>query len=330
MVPESVTSVSLADVVRARERLRGEVPHTPLVPIPLEGGALGLKLETLQPIGSFKLRGAGNAILQAAPERVAEGVVTVSAGNMAQGIAWWARRLGVPATAIVPDRAPDAKVQAIRRLGAKVRQVSFDRWWALLARDLPCDEPGLFVHPVADPAVVAGNGTIGLEILEQMPEVETILVPFGGGGLSCGIAVAVHGHRPDVRVIGCEVDTAAPLSAAFRAGGPVRISRRPSFVEGIGGNGVLPEMWPLIQRELAGAAVVSLDEVAAAIRLLAEGVRVVAEGAGAVCLAAALAGQAKGPAVGVVSGGNIDAAVLAEILMGRTPGGPSSERTGAT
>jgi len=320
MATDPLAAVSLRDVMEARERLGAEVLRSPLLPVEFDDGPLWLKLEALQPIGSFKLRGAGNAILAAAPERVTEGLLTVSAGNMAQGVAWWARRLGVRATAIVPDHAPEAKVRAIERLGGRVSRVPFDRWWGYLSGDEAPDGPGLFIHPVADPGVIAGNGTIGLEILEDLPEVETILVPFGGGGLSCGIGVAVHGGRPETRVIGCEVATAAPLAASLRAGTPVAIERQPSFVEGIGGKSLLPAMWELVRRELAGAAVVSLDSIAAAIRLLVQRARIVAEGAGAAGVAAALKGHRGGPTVCVISGGNIDAAVLAEVLSGRTPG----------
>ena len=279
-----------------------------------------LKLENLQPIGSFKLRGAGNALLTADPERLARGVYTASAGNMAQGVAWWARRLGVSCTVVVPDHAPATKLAAVERLGGRTIKVPFDRWWqTLVERSFPGLD-GVFVHPVSDPAVIAGNGTIGLEILEDLPEAEAILVPFGGGGLSCGIAAAVRASRPGLRVYACEVETAAPLAASLRAGSPQAIAHTPSFVDGIGGKAVLTEMWPLVERLLDGSLVVPLAEVAAAVRLLVERTRVVAEGAGATPVAAALRGDGgRGKVVCVVSGGNIDTATLAVILRGEVP-----------
>jgi threonine dehydratase len=312
-------AVSLQDIVAARARLAGAVLRTPLVPLDGTGVSdVWLKLETLQPIGSFKTRGAGNAIL-AAGGAARAGVATVSAGNMAQGVAWWARRLGLPATAVVPAGAPETKLQAIRRLGARVIEVPFDRWWAIIEGKEPAPVAGHFVHPVADAAVIAGNGTIGLEIVEDLPEVDTILVPFGGGGLSCGIAAAVRSTRPSIRVIGCEVETAAPLAASLSAGAPRSVPWTRSFVEGIGGKSLLPAMWPLVRELLAGAAVSSVASIAAAIRLLAERARIVAEGAGAASVAAALGGHARGRTVCVVSGGNIDTGVLVEILAGGTP-----------
>jgi threonine dehydratase len=313
---------SLADIRAARERLLGLALRTPLVPLPAEGVAaeIHLKLENLQPIGAFKIRGAGNAMALAGPERLRDGVYTASAGNMAQGVGWCARRLGVRATAIVPDHAPEAKLAALARLGTAVEKVPFDDWWRILVENGQAGRRGLFVHPVSDPAVMAGNGTIGLEILEDLPDVDTVLVPYGGGGLSCGIAAAVRGSGSRARVLACEVDTAAPLSAALAAGGPTPTSYTPSFVDGIGAKSVLAPMWPLASRLLDGAVSSPLGEVAAAVRLLAERAHVVAEGAGAASVAAALSGRAGlGKIACVVSGGNIDARVLARILAGETP-----------
>jgi threonine dehydratase len=314
--------VSLEDVRAARDRLRGAVLRTPLVRLNVDDAPaeIHLKLECLQPIGSFKLRGAGNALLTADPGRLREGVYTASAGNMAQGVAWWARRLGVPCAAIVPEHAPETKLRAIERLGGRVVKVGFERWWqTLVDRSYPGME-GVFVHPVSDAAVMAGNGTIGLELLEDMPDVEAVLIPFGGGGLSCGIAAALRASKPGLRIYACEVESAAPLSASLRAGAPVGIETVPSFVDGIGGRSVLAEMWPLASQLLDGALVVGLEAVAGAVRLLAERNRVVAEGAGATPVAVALAGLAgKGRIACVVSGGNLDAARLAAILEGRMP-----------
>ena len=317
MHPEEVT---LRDVIAARERLTGRVIRSPLIRLEEHGAPpIWCKLENLQPIGSFKIRGAGNALLSHPTDVLSGGVVTASAGNMAQGVAWWARRLGVPSTAIVPDTAPANKLAAIERLGGRVVKVPYARWWNIMTGDEAPGEPGVFVHPVADANVVAGNGTIGLEILEDLPDVETILVPFGGGGLSCGIATAVRDLRPAVRVIGCEVETATPLRASLVAGEPRTIERRPSFVDGIGGSGILAAMWPLVKTHIAGAAVVSLDAIVGAILRLMSDLHVVAEGAGAASVAAALDGHAEGPTVCVISGGNIDQSVLTTILSGEMP-----------
>ena len=312
----------LAEIRAARERLAGVATRTPLVRLNVEDAPaeIHLKLECLQPIGSFKLRGAGNAMAVADPEALARGVWTASAGNMAQGVAWCARRRGVPCTVVMPDHAPQTKQAAVERLGARAIKVPFDAWWQALVEGRHPGVEGAFIHPVSDRAVMAGNGTIGLEILEDLPDVDAVIVPYGGGGLSCGIASALEALRPQARVYACEVETAAPFHAALEAGAPTAIDYRPSFVDGIGGKGVLAEMWPLGRRLLAGSLVVSLAAVAGAIRLLAERNHVVAEGAGAAPLAAALSGRAgRGKVVCIVSGGNIDLARLALILQGAVP-----------
>ena len=311
----------LADIEAARERIRDTAARTPLLRLNVDGPAeVYLKLESLQPIGSFKLRGAGNAMRLAPKETLAKGVYTASAGNMAQGVAWNARELGVPCTVLVPESAPQTKLSAIERLNGRIVKLTFDRWWqVLLDHGYPGME-GLFIHPVSDPAVIAGNGTVGLEILEDLPDADAILVPYGGGGLSCGIASAVRALRPQAHVFACEVDTAAPFAASLKAGRPVAVAYTPSFVDGIGGKSMLPEMWPLASALLAGSLVVSVAEVAAAVKLLAERNRVVAEGAGAASVAAALKGfPAASKTVCVVSGGNIDSAKLATILRGDVP-----------
>jgi len=279
-----------------------------------------LKLENLQPIGSFKLRGAGNAMSLAPRERLARGVSTASAGNMAQGVAWNARRLGIPCSVVVPDSAPQTKLAAIERLGAKAVPLPYARWWQVVEDHGYPGIEGLFIHPVSDPAVIAGNATIGLEILEDLPDVDAVIVPFGGGGLSCGIAAAIRALRPGARVFASEVETAAPFAASLAAGRPVAVEHTPSFVDGIGGKSMLPEMWPLASRLLTGSLVMSLPQIAAAVKLLAERNRVIAEGAGASSVAAAFAGRAGGgKVVAVVSGGNIDPAKLAKILQGEVP-----------
>ena len=316
--------IHLADIRAARERITGAAIHTPLVRLEAAGASaeVWLKLECLQPIGSFKIRGAANAMALAGPAQLARGVYTGSAGNMAQGVAYEARRRGIPCRVIVPDTAPAAKLDAIARLGATAVPVPFAEWWAVLHDHGHPGEEGFFVHPVSDPAVIAGNGTIGLEIVEDLPDVRAVVVPFGGGGLSCGIATALRALRPEARVFAAEVETAAPLAASLAAGRPVEVAHTPSFVDGIGAGGLLPGMWPLARALLAGSRVVSLEDVRGAIRLLAERAHVVAEGAGGAAVAAALGGlpgASDGPVVAVVSGGNIDARVLGAILEGRAP-----------
>jgi threonine dehydratase len=312
---------TLDEIRAARERLAGVTVRTPLVRLNADvPGEIWLKLENLQPIGSFKLRGAANAMRLAGPERLAEGAYTASAGNMAQGVAWSARQFGVPASVVVPEHAPATKLAAIERLGGRVVKVPFDRWWQVLVEHEYPGMPGLFIHPVSDRAVMAGNGTIALEIVEDLPSFDAVLVPFGGGGLSCGIAAALAELRPGLPVWGCEVATAAPLAASLAAGSAQQADYQPSFVDGIGGKSMLPEIWPLASRLLAGAKVVPLEDVAAAVRLLAERNRVIAEGAGATPVAAALAAAEEGKrVVCIISGGNIDTARLCAILEGRVP-----------
>jgi threonine dehydratase len=313
---------SIRDIRDAADRVKGIALRTPLVRLYVDAPQeIWLKLECLQPIGSFKLRGAANAMLTTARSMLDRGVYTASAGNMAQGVAWVARELEVPCTVVVPDHAPDAKVAAVERLGGRVVRVPFDRWWRVLQEHEYPGLEGLFVHPVSDRRVMAGNGTVGLEIAEDLPDVDAVLVPYGGGGLSVGIAAALRAVRPSARVWACEVETAAPLRASLAAGRATDFDYVPSFVDGIGGKSVLAEMWPLVSAQLAGALAVPLAEVAAAVRLLVERARVVAEGAGAAGVAAALRGVpgASRRVVCVVSGGNIDTATLARILQGEVP-----------
>jgi threonine dehydratase len=310
--------IPLAEIEAARDRIAGAAVRTPLLQLPDTN--IWLKLENLQPVASFKIRGATNAIRAASPEQLAGGVVTASAGNMAQGVAWAAREAGVPATIVCPDHAPQAKLERIERLGGRVIQVPWEQWWQAIVESEFEGVDGLFVHPVQDELVMAGNGTIGLELVEDLPDLETVLVPYGGGGLSTGIASAVKQLKPGVRVYAVDPETGPSASAAFEADEPVTVEHRPSFVDGSGGKGVLESMWPYVREALDGAHVVSLEETAAALRLLAERMRVVAEGAGALALAAALSGRVDGgKTVCIVSGGNIDTAVLTRILAGETP-----------
>jgi threonine dehydratase len=318
----TIEAPTLDEIRAARSRIADSALRTPLIRLNLDDAPaeIWLKLENLQPIGSFKLRGAGNAMGLLTRGALAEGVYTASAGNMAQGVAWNARRLGVPCTVVVPEHAPQTKLAAVERLGASIVRLPFDAWWKVIVEHRHPGLPGVFVHPVSDPAVIAGNGTIGLEILEDLPDVDTVLVPYGGGGLSCGIASAIRALAPGVKIMACEVETAAPFSASLHAGRRQTIDYTPSFVDGIGASSVLEEMWPLASRLLDGSCVVSVSQTAAAVKLLVERNRVVAEGAGATPVAVALTGEAgAGKIVCVVSGGNIDASKLAAILTGTLP-----------
>jgi len=259
-------------------------------------------------------------MLLAPRESLARGVFTASAGNMAQGVAWNAQRLEIPCSVIVPDHAPEAKLDAIRRFGAGIIRVPFDDWWNVMMTHQYEGLDRFFIHPVSDPNVIAGNGTIGLEIVEDLPDVDAVLVPYGGGGLSCGIASAIRELQPRVRVFACEVETAAPFAASLAAGHPREVSYVPSFVDGIGGKSMLSEMWPLASTLLSGSLVSSLKEIADAIQVLAERNHVIAEGAGAASVAAALCGKLSArKIVCVVSGGNIDSAKLAKIIQGELP-----------
>lgn len=320
----TIEAPTLDEIRAARARIAGSALRTPLVRLNVDEAPaeIWLKLENLQPIGSFKIRGALNRILSVASEALADGVYTASAGNMAQGVAFAARSLGIPASVFVPDSAPRAKTDAVARLGATVLPVPYDEWWQIMQDGGRAGTRGLFVHPFAHTDVMAGNGTIALEILDDCPDVDAVLVPWGGGGLTCGIAAALRALRPSVRVYACEVEGAAPLTASIAAGKPVQISNKKSFVDGIGGRGVFPAMWPLAQSLVAGALVVTERQVADAVALIVQRAHVVPEGAGAAPLAAAVAATME-PApqhiVCIVSGGNIDAAVLATILGGRVP-----------
>jgi threonine dehydratase len=308
--------IPLEEIRRARERIGGDVLRTPLVPLPGEDRIL-LKLECLQPVGSFKLRGALSAVRAASPAELAAGVVTASAGNMAQGVAWAAREAGVPARVIAPADAPHAKLDRVEALGAELVLVPHEEWWQAMVERGRQGVEGLFVHPVDDEAVMAGNGTIGLELAEDAPEFDTVIVPWGGGGLTTGIASALDALRPGVRVVAAEPEPAAPLTASLAAGEPREIDFRPSWVDGAGGRALLPGLWERAQTLVDEAVAVPLDEIAEAVRVLASRAHVVAEGAGALALAVALRREDR--CVCIVSGGNIDAAVLACILTGDEP-----------
>ena len=312
-------SVSLQDIKDAQQRIKGKVNRTPLIRFYADDlpGEIYLKLENLQPIGSFKLRGAYNAMSTAERSLLNDGVYTASAGNMAQGVAWNARMMKIQCTVIVPDHAPQTKLDAITRLGAKFIKIPFNDWWQVLVTRKFEGMKGLFIHPVSDPAVIAGNGTVGLELLEDLPDVDTVIVPYGGGGLISGIATAIKTIKPGVKVFASEVETAAPLAPSLATGEPVKVTYTPSFVDGMGSAGLLTEMWPLVSKLVDDSIVLSLKQIADAIKLLMERTRVIAEGAGGSSFAAALTGKAgTGKIVCVISGGNIDAEKLIKILSG--------------
>jgi threonine dehydratase len=314
--------IPLEEIRAAHERVAGVGTHSPLIRLNVDDAPaeIFLKLENLQPIGSFKLRGAGNALQLADSKQLDKGVWTASAGNMAQGVAWYARRMGLDCTIVVPDHAPETKLAAIKRLGGEIVKVPAADWFQILLDDGYEGMEGFFIHPVTERAVIAGHGTIGLEILEDLPDVDAVVIPYGGGALSSGIASALRPLKPDVKLYAAEVETAAPLAPSLAAGEPVEVDYRASFVDGIGAPFLIPEMWPLVSQLLDGSLVVTLEGIAAAIRLLAERNRVIAEGAGAAPVAAALAGKAGGGKVAcVVSGGNIDTEKLVKILKGEIP-----------
>lgn len=313
--------VSLDEARAARERTHDIAVRTPLVRMDYDTDAdIYLKLELLQPIRAFKLRGAANAILAAGRDELADGVWTSSAGNMAQGVCYAARAIGVPAVVYMPDTAPQAKIDNVKRYGGEVRLLPVMDWTEVFRNRSNPGGTGVYIHPYSDPLVMAGNAVIGLELLEDLADLDAVVVPWGGGGLCCGIASTIKALKPDCKVYAAEVDTGAPLAAAFAAGKLVDVPFTPSFVDGISSPFVNDEMWALAQQLVDGSLVVSRAQVAEAIRLIVERNRVVPEGAGATGVAAALAGMAGGGKVAcIVSGGNIDVKVLMTILEGGVP-----------
>ena len=313
----------LDEIKAAQERVSEELQATPLVRFNGDDASqeIYLKLENLQPIRAFKIRAAINAIKTTDKEKLKNGVWTVSAGNWAQGLAWAARKLGVKCTCVVPDSVPKIKEDSIRRLGADVVKVTSKVYWDTYATRRLEGMEGIFMHAFSDRAVMVGNGTIGLEILEKLPDVDAVVIPWGGGGLACGIASAIRALKSDTKIFVAEADTAMPLSAAFKAGqAPKEVPYTPSFIDGAGAPWIFPEMWDLAKQLVNGTIVVSLKEVVDAIRLLAERNCLIAEGAGAVSLAAALSGKAgNGKIACIVSGGNIDPSKLVKILQGQVP-----------
>lgn len=317
-----VERAPLAAIRAARERLEPLVVRSPVVPCSAGPGdrQISLKLENLQVIGSFKVRPVGNAVLSRPRASLTAGIYTSSSGNSGLAVAWMARRLGLEATVVVPDKIPDAKLVRLQALDARIVKIPFSDWWRAVESGCVPGQNGVYIDAVRDPEALAGDGTVALEILEQLPDVEAILVPFGGGGLACGTACAVRALKPDVKVIACELESAQPLTAAMRAGQVVTTACEPGFVSGVGFSSILPQMWPLTRELIDSTITVSLAEVAAAIKLLAEHNKVIAEGAGAIPVAAAVSGRYPQKRVcAIVSGGNLGNDMLTTILAGGIP-----------
>jgi threonine dehydratase len=322
MPSSALTLPTSEDVAAARDNIRGFAVRTPLLKLAagLPGVNIHLKLENLQPLGSFKIRPAMNVLKSLDFDRLRRGVLTASAGNFGQGLAFAARELGVAATVVVPEGSAATKARSLAELGAKVIRLPFDEWWTVLTTRSFAGEDGLFIHPVSESAVIAGNATIGAEIIEDQPDCDAVVVPFGGGGLACGIGSVMRRLKPSVRMIVAESEAAQPAAAALASGRPVKVPHRQSFVDGMGSTTVLEEMWPLIRGMVDQAACTSFAQIAEAIRLLAARHHVIAEAAGAASVAAALAGRCgQGNIICIVSGGNIDASKLGAILNGQSP-----------
>src|SRR3954466_11757776 len=316
--PAPVRPVHLAEIQEAARRIAGTIIRTPLVRLELGSGFpdIRLKLENLQPINAYKLRGAANAVAMLSDSERKRGVWTISAGNAGQGVAYAARKAGVPSTVVAIETAPAAKLERMRALGAKLITVPYEvAWQALEDRAYPGAD-GTFIHPFDDDNFIAGHATMGLEILEDAPDTTAVIGAIGGGGLITGVGSAMKALKPDVKVFGAEPETAAPAALSFEKGSPQVFDKwQASFVDGAGGQSVFPRMWERMKPVVDGYIVVSLEETKTAMRLMAEKARVIAEGAGALPLAAALTGKAgKGPIVAIVSGGNIDLAKFSELI----------------
>ncbi len=316
-----IDSIPLEDIRAAQARISGSVVRTPLLRLNVDDAPadIHLKLENMQPNGSFKLRGAMNA-LKLAGDTLRDGVWTVSSGNMAIAMAWASRELGIDCSVVVSDDTPANKLAAIEKQGAGAVKVPWSKVLEIASTHEHEGMNGAFIHPFAHPDVLAGNGTIGLEILEDLPDVEAVVVPYGGGGLTTSIGSAIKAVDPNVKLYAAEVETGAPVAPSLAAGRPVEVENTPSFVSGIGTPFVFPEMWPLASSLLDGSLIATLSEIAAAIKLIAERNHVISEAAGATPVAAALSGGAgSGKVACVVSGGNIDPDKLIKILQGGVP-----------
>jgi threonine dehydratase len=319
VAPPPVRPVSLDDILGARERIRDIAVRTPLIQLLHDTAApeIWLKLENLQPINAFKIRGAANAVALLSPEARKRGVWTISAGNAGQGVAYAARKAGIPSTVVTIETAPETKIERMQNLGARIVKAPFDACWrAMELREFPGVE-GTFIHPFDDHDFIAGNATLGMEIIEDLPNAKTVIAAIGGGGLISGIGSAIRQLAPHVRILGAEPETAAPGALSFEKGGPQEFTAwQASFVDGAGGKSIFPRMWDRMQGIVDGSIVVTLEEVMRSMRMVAEKVRVIAEGAGALAVAAALSGKAgEGPIVAVISGGNIDLRKFAELIL---------------
>lgn len=317
-MPKPIRPITIEDVRDARNRVAGTILRTPLVRLDLgsDGPDVRLKLENLQPTNSYKIRGAANAVARLSDTDLARGVWTISAGNAGQAVAYAARAAGIPCSVVAVETAPQTKLDRMRALGATVVPVSYDQAWKAAEAHAFEGMHGTFIHPFDNEDFIAGHGTMGLEILEDAPDVRTVIAAIGGGGLITGVASAIKAIRPDVKILGSEPDTASPYALSLEQGGPSKFPNwQASFVDGAGGQSVTQRMWDRMRPVVDGSIVVSLDQVRAAMRLQAEKARVVAEGAGCLALAAALSGQAsEEPIVCIVSGGNIDLKKFAELV----------------
>jgi threonine dehydratase len=318
-MPRSISIETIREAARSVYRAAVRTPLVPLGTVAPNAPEIFLKLETLQPIGSFKIRGAYNAVRRLTPQQLAGGVWTVSAGNAAQGLALAARHAGAPCSVMVMDTAPQTKLRAIDRLGATIVRATYDECWRTVEEHGSSRMTGHFVHPFDDDDFISGNGTAALEIVEDLPDVDAVIAPVGGGGLLAGIGVALHALRPDAAVYAAEPATAAPLERSLATGRASRFDEwQASFVDGAGGKSVLTTMWPLLKEHVRASIVVSLDEAAQAMRVVAERVHVIAEGAAACAVAAALspaiAARGHRRIVAVVSGGNVDLARFAHLV----------------
>lgn len=318
----SVEAVPIQEVYAAQQRIAGTVLRTPLVRLNAENSLaeIYLKLENLQPVGSFKLRGAVNVLNKASKEQLLQGISTASSGNLGLALAWYARQMGLSCTAVVPDKSVGAKLSPLEEVGGKIIKVPQDDWFRIVQTSEYEGLVGYFIHPVYNPDIMAGHGTIALEILEDLPDVGAVIVPYGGGGLFCGVSSTIRALKPETKLYVSEVETGAPVTAALAAGEPREVEQKPAPFHWVGAKRVLAPMWSLVRRYLDGTIVVKINEVAAALRVLAERNHVIAEGSGAMPVAAALTGKT-GPVkvVCVVTGGNIDVDKLVKILSHEIP-----------
>ena len=318
MMLERVRPIELSEIQEARKRIEKTIVRTPLIRLELgpDYPDVRLKLENLQPINAYKLRGAANAVALLPETERKRGVWTISAGNAGQGVAYAARKAGVPCTVVVIETAPTSKLERMRALGAKLIPVPYDVAWKALEERLFSGAEGTFVHPFDDHNFIAGHATMGLEILEDAPDTVAVIASIGGGGLITGVGSAIKALKPEIKVWGAEPETAAPAALSFEVGSPqVFKNWKPSFVDGAGGQSMFPRMWERMKSVVDGYIVVSLDDTKNAMRLMAEKARIISEGAGALPVAAALAGKAgKGPIVAIVSGGNIDMKKFCELI----------------